>query len=803
MVGGIKCDEEKPWCSTGERIAAADLQALETSLTVIRGAMVDDLLELSKSAVALYEISPGQRKGWAYAWNANACRWKGKVCHKFWVFLFRQSSEPGFLDCVASTNSPQFDVCSSKRSTADLQGSKLQGPKTSVSPSGSKRSKQNSSAKTTTTATYTKAMQMGGQSSADDIKPLLAQQQQKIPSRLQLLQLEQTLQQMPQVSAPKTKDSLQATTQRCVWQDHHQIEQIHRSARDFDSQFYHQVPQQICEKEQTQHQADESNQHFFDLQMLQLQQQQQLPQENEFVFTTPRTGAESAASKKVTTQLPSTPLRATKRARNSSDEVGSSQVLGILLSSFEALDLEQKTLQRMLDDPGMDEMDGVDETCGMENKGQDMRFGEDSEPWSLSALPTNFTGTHESKDDLIRSGTPSAIYRFFYDNFFTKQQSQFDSANYKQEMQQQFCTPSHTLTLKAALTMKQPSAEVKAKLHQLVGEFATVVAKYVPNIVAEVRVKHPALQAGTDTFSRGSSSDDDLFFDAETRSSSEDEIMDSIETSSSSTSTADAMKSNCLMAFLAEIVVNGLYGHFGGTVTAIQTDYAGNCAEAVGFGSLADSLFFDPVPKEASELPLLFSPAVLKEKCANFSGVWNHDQKKWEEFQSLLNFEGSSWVVQDLTANSWKQIQVDVTHNQIKLALKPGFSMRAVWSCTFGCPLEATGQWGKWTKVVCKTTDQMCRAKWCGGKIFIQTQPPKISPIYRELAKRMLPELLEMKGRGHRYMRTWVIGSNEETKAMEVSMVWTPLNGTNWDEWDTSVVCAKADLLYTKMQNIF
>jgi hypothetical protein len=220
-------------------------------------------------------------------------------------------------------------------------------------------------------------------------------------------------------------------------------------------------------------------------------------------------------------------------------------------------------------------------------------------------------------------------------------------------------------------------------------------------------------------------------------------------------------------------------------VAAIQTDYTGNRAEAVGFGSLAEGLFFDTVPvaKEAPKLPLLFSPAVLTEKCANFSGVWNHEEKTWEEFQSLLSFAGNSWVCQDLTANLFKQIQFSVTTDQVKFTLKPGFSMRAVWSCTFGCPLEATGQWGKWTKVDCKTIDQMVRARWCRNKVIIQTQPPKISPIYRELARRMLPELRELKGQG--YLRTWVIGSNTDTGEMEMSHVWTPLNG----KFSCVVVC--------------
>jgi hypothetical protein len=236
---------------------------------------------------------------------------------------------------------------------------------------------------------------------------------------------------------------------------------------------------------------------------------------------------------------------------------------------------------------------------------------------------------------------------------------------------------------------------------------------------------------------------------------------------------------------------------------------------------LAEGLFFDSIsaPKEVPKLPLLFSPAVLREKCASFSGVWNHDQETWEEFESLLQFTGDSWVVRHLTANLYKQIQISVTNDQVKLSIKPGFSMRAVWSCTIGCPLEATGKWGKWTKVQCKTLDQMVRARWCGGNIVLQRQPPKISPIYRELARRMLPGFHEMKGQG--YMRTWVIKLSEATKTMCISMALTPLNGkcihvhlcacepsltsllppgTNWNEWDKSAVYAKADLSYTKMQ---
>jgi hypothetical protein len=111
VLGGIQCNKKKVACTIGTEIHETKVTEFCETNELIQGTTVAHCGEFS----GMYVISPGTRKSWNYAWNTDNCR--GRVCHFFSAFCFRQSSSnPGFLECVGSCTSRGFEVCCSKRS---------------------------------------------------------------------------------------------------------------------------------------------------------------------------------------------------------------------------------------------------------------------------------------------------------------------------------------------------------------------------------------------------------------------------------------------------------------------------------------------------------------------------------------------------------------------------------------------------------------------------------------------------------------------------------------------------------------
>jgi hypothetical protein len=124
VVGGIQCNEDPAWCSFGSVINETEIGVQE----VVVGTPDED---------GVFEISPGNRKGWAYAWNANSFR--GTAQHKFWIHCFKRAPG-GTLVCIGCTSSSEFEVCSSKRSIVrNVAGGNLKVSKASVATAERKR----------------------------------------------------------------------------------------------------------------------------------------------------------------------------------------------------------------------------------------------------------------------------------------------------------------------------------------------------------------------------------------------------------------------------------------------------------------------------------------------------------------------------------------------------------------------------------------------------------------------------------------------------------------------------------------
>ena len=123
--------------------------------------------------------------------------------------------------------------------------------------------------------------------------------------------------------------------------------------------------------------------------------------------------------------------------------------------------------------------------------------------------------------------------------------------------------------------------------------------------------------------------------------------------------------------------------HFGGAVTRSQKEYTRDFT--TDDGGLSSECLFDAVPVPARQpAPSLFPTDILKRKCAGYTGVWNHDQETWEEFESLQQFAGNPWVLQNLTCSIWRKICISITDGHMKVGLLYVCALRVVlprWLC--------------------------------------------------------------------------------------------------------------------------
>jgi hypothetical protein len=109
--------------------------------------------------------------------------------------------------------------------------------------------------------------------------------------------------------------------------------------------------------------------------------------------------------------------------------------------------------------------------------------------------------------------------------------------------------------------------------------------------------------------------------------------------------------------------------HYGGTVTRTQKEYTRDFTTDDG-GLSSECLFFDDAPAPAPKTaPSLFPTDVLERKCAAYTGVWNHDQETWEEFESLQQFAGNPWILQTLTCSIWRKIYISITDGHMKVGI--------------------------------------------------------------------------------------------------------------------------------------
>jgi hypothetical protein len=110
VLGGIRCSKEAAPMDVGGNIEHGALEPFMAMHGLIRGTSVFSHGEFTNECM----VFPGTRKGWNYLWNNNKGR--GKVCHYFWVLcLIVAPDQPGNLQCIGSSNSSEFEVCSSKR----------------------------------------------------------------------------------------------------------------------------------------------------------------------------------------------------------------------------------------------------------------------------------------------------------------------------------------------------------------------------------------------------------------------------------------------------------------------------------------------------------------------------------------------------------------------------------------------------------------------------------------------------------------------------------------------------------------
>jgi hypothetical protein len=120
-------------------------------------------------------------------------------------------------------------------------------------------------------------------------------------------------------------------------------------------------------------------------------------------------------------------------------------------------------------------------------------------------------------------------------------------------------------------------------------------------------------------------------------------------------------------------------------VTRTQKEYTRDFTTDDG-GLSSECLFFDAVTAPAPQTsPSLFPTDVLERKCADYTGVWNHDQETWEEFESLQQFAGNPWIIQTLTCSIWRKIQISITDEHMKVAKLYNYALRLCCHAGCGC----------------------------------------------------------------------------------------------------------------------
>jgi hypothetical protein len=147
-----------------------------------------------------------------------------------------------------------------------------------------------------------------------------------------------------------------------------------------------------------------------------------------------------------------------------------------LLQAFEAVDHEQKKLQKIFDNMGLHEMMVTDD-AGEASDHEDSHDG-DAMSNELGGQGSELGGQEAVVE------TPAAIHRFFHELFIARQRPEFEGAEYKQALSLLSANLAQAQTAFAE-NSANPTAAQQARFADFVEEYAALVQKYLPPTVAE------------------------------------------------------------------------------------------------------------------------------------------------------------------------------------------------------------------------------------------------------------------------------------------------------------------------------